>query len=567
MGNSSPSFTARNVFRHFVVLLGLVSIVSAATNGLLKGRRQRMHDVLRNVGSGGGSNLKAKPDAATRRPVTDVNGNLIPDYDVIYTFDQLIDHSNPRLGTFKQRYYHTWEYYRPGGPIVIMTPGEQAADGSEVHLTNRTMVGTIAQATNGAAIVLEHRFYGQSNPYPDMTVESLQVHTIEQAMDDLVYFAQKCQTCDACYAGALTSWTLNQRPGVFWAGYSSSGVIQPLLNFWQYFTPIQTHMPANCSADIQAAIEVIDSVLDSGDATTIEELQTMFGFSGLKPSDFANALTYVISDWQTLDVDSPRGSGFFEFCDALEVQGGQVAPASGFGARSALEAWGRFYRTSYIPTLCEGFDANTCVTFDGITSSDTRPSDDRSWWWTVCSEVGWAQVGPPAGVNGIVSKHFTSDSYTAYCRDAFQGAFSNSTAEYQARIDAASQKFLGWNTTAERLFVVNGNRDPWVEVTHSAAAARIASTATQPIFLTDGFHCSDMLISNAVDQSINQVFQSAITTFPQWVAEFKPSDKPATTTTTTGQNSNRNSSLGRRDAIASALGLALAGVVFTFIGL
>ncbi|KAJ2922949.1 hypothetical protein H1R20_g14152, partial [Candolleomyces eurysporus] len=542
MGNSSPSFTARNVFRHFVVLLGLVSIVSAATNGLLKGRRQRMHNVLRNVGSGGGSNSKAKPDAATRRPVTDVNGNLIPDYDVIYTFDQLIDHSNPRLGTFKQRYYHTWEYYRPGGPIVIMTPGEQAADGSEVHLTNRTMVGTIAQATNGAAIVLEHRFYGQSNPYPDMTVESLQVHTIEQAMDDLVYFAQNAKLAmpggdtesvrphkapwillGGSYAGALTSWTLNQRPGVFWAGYSSSGVIQPLLNFWQYFTPIQTHMPANCSADVQAAIELVDSVLDSGDATTIEELQTLFGFSGLSPSDFANALTYVISDWQTLDIDSPR--------------------------------------------VCEGFDANACVTFDGITSSDTRPTDDRSWWWTVCSEVGWAQVGPPAGVNGIVSKHFTPDSYTAYCRDAFQGAFSNSTAEYQARIDATSQKFLGWNTTAERLFVVNGNRDPWVEVTHSAAAARIASTATQPIFLTDGFHCSDMLISNAVDQSINQVFQSAITTFPQWVAEFKPSDKPATTTTTTGPNSNRNSSLGRRDAIASSLGLALAGVVFAFIGL
>lgn len=29
-----------------------------------------------------------------------------------------------------------------------------------------------------------------------------------------------------------------------------------------------------------------------------------------------------------------------------------------------------------------------------------------------CSEVGWAQVGPPAGVTGIVSKHFTADSYT-----------------------------------------------------------------------------------------------------------------------------------------------------------
>jgi hypothetical protein len=47
-----------------------------------------------------------------------------------------------------------------------------------------------AQQSNGAAIVLEHRFYGLSNPYPDLTVESLKVHTIQQAIEDLVFFAR-----------------------------------------------------------------------------------------------------------------------------------------------------------------------------------------------------------------------------------------------------------------------------------------------------------------------------------------------------------------------------------------
>jgi len=51
---------------------------------------------------------------ATKRPVVDLDGNLIPDYDVIYTFDQLVDHKDPKKGTFKQRYFHTWEYYKPG---------------------------------------------------------------------------------------------------------------------------------------------------------------------------------------------------------------------------------------------------------------------------------------------------------------------------------------------------------------------------------------------------------------------------------------------------------------------
>ena len=48
---------------------------------------------------------------------------------------------------------------------------------------------TSAQQQNGSTIVLEHRFYGLSNPKPNLSVESLQYHTIQQAIDDLVYFA------------------------------------------------------------------------------------------------------------------------------------------------------------------------------------------------------------------------------------------------------------------------------------------------------------------------------------------------------------------------------------------
>lgn len=85
-------------------------------------------------------------------PVTAVSGDTLPPLDTTYYFDQLIDHNNPSLGTFKQRYWHTWEFYQPGkyprlgkrgspfsfhgylsliagGPIVLTTPGETNADG------------------------------------------------------------------------------------------------------------------------------------------------------------------------------------------------------------------------------------------------------------------------------------------------------------------------------------------------------------------------------------------------------------------------------------------------------
>jgi len=39
--------------------------------------------------------------------------------------------------------------------------------------------------------MLEHRFFGESNPYPDLTTKSFRVHTIQQAVEDFVYFANK----------------------------------------------------------------------------------------------------------------------------------------------------------------------------------------------------------------------------------------------------------------------------------------------------------------------------------------------------------------------------------------
>ena len=92
-------------------------------------------------------------------------------------------------------------------------------------LTNKTINGQIAQQEHGATIVLEHRFYGLSNPVPYLSAPNLKFHTIQQAIDDLEYFAKNVKLAmpggdsvgptqapwiliGASYSGALTSWTM-----------------------------------------------------------------------------------------------------------------------------------------------------------------------------------------------------------------------------------------------------------------------------------------------------------------------------------------------------------------------
>ena len=114
------------------------------------------------------------------------------------------------------------------------------------YLTNVTINGQIAQQQHGATIVLEHRFYGNSTPFGDLSVSSLRFHTIQQAIDDLEYFADNVKLpmpggdvvtpteapwvlVGGSYSGALTSWTMVNKPNLFRAGYASSAIVEAIV--------------------------------------------------------------------------------------------------------------------------------------------------------------------------------------------------------------------------------------------------------------------------------------------------------------------------------------------------
>lgn len=52
------------------------------------------------------------------------------------------------------------------------------------------IIGEFAYTLHGAAIVLEHRYFGGSFPYNDLSEKSLKRLTVQQSIDDLAYFAQ-----------------------------------------------------------------------------------------------------------------------------------------------------------------------------------------------------------------------------------------------------------------------------------------------------------------------------------------------------------------------------------------
>ncbi|KAG2053444.1 hypothetical protein BDR06DRAFT_982770 [Suillus hirtellus] len=477
------------------------------------------------------------------RSNTSPNGTALPPITTVYYFDQLIDHNNPDLGTFQQRYWMNWEFYEPGGAIVLMTPGETDADGYEGYLTNETINGLIAQQQNGAAVLVEHRFFGYSNPYDNLTSQSLALLTIQQAIDDLDYFANTADLpmpggdavkpgqapwilIGGSYSGALTAWTMVNKPGLFWAAYASSAVVEAITDYYGYFTPVREYMPQNCSSDVEAVIAYLDGMYMANNTAGIQTLKEAFGLGDVvHVDDFASALQYNLFDWQSLQPDVGPGAMFFDFCDALEVKDGVSAGPEGWGLENAIYSWGNFWNTTYYNYVCGSEDAETCLgTYNATQSYYTNVTinnAERSWFWMVCNQVGWYQVGPPEGQPAIVSRILQPIYEERQCVDMFPQAFAYPPLPTTTETD---MMYDGWNLDVPRLFFANGLRDPWREATVSADGLYKANTTSMPIYEGDGFHCSDLITENGVvDPTIAVVQAAGLMYMKEWLAEWTPS--------------------------------------------
>ncbi|KAJ7500019.1 peptidase S28 [Mycena latifolia] len=477
-------------------------------------------------------------------PVTSRNGTVLPPYNTTYYFQQLLDHNNPSLGTFTQRYWHTYERYEPGGPIILFCPGEVSDSSLYVgYLGNATLNGLIAQQENAAVVLIEHRFFGLSNPLPDLTVESLKLHTIQQAIDDLEYFAKNVvppmpngdQLTPATtpwilsggsYSGALTSWTMVNKPGLFAAGYASSAVVEAIPDFWQYFEPIRLFMPANCSADVERVIIHIDEVFTGADAQAIQALKTSFGLGDVSHlDDVANALRSNLRDWQGLSLALGVEGQFWQFCDALEVKDGVSAPATGWGLDHALQAWSSYWNTTYLALACGDSDPEDCIgsynTSDPYWTDTSLENEERSWTWLVCNEMGWFHDAAPPHHPSLVSSLVQIDYDLRQCQQMFPEAFPNPPT-IQKSTARTNRLYGGWNTTASNIFFANGLRDPWRYATVSAPGVALQSTPERPIAVGEGFHCADLLTREGVaNPTVAAVQSQALASIHAWIAAWE----------------------------------------------
>ncbi|KAJ9136619.1 putative serine protease EDA2 [Pleurostoma richardsiae] len=471
------------------------------------------------------------------------------------TFDQLIDHSNPSLGTFKQQYWWSDEFYAgPGSPVVFFTPGEVAAAGYTGYLKNTTITGMMAQAIGGATILLEHRYWGDSVPVPDLSPSNLQYLNLDNNIADVVYFAQNVKLpfdsngtsspskapwvmSGGSYSGALAAWTENKAPGTFWAYHASSAAQNAIGDFWQYFYPIQQGMPKNCSTDVAKVMEYVDNILKSGTTEQKQALKDKFGLGGVvHDSDFGNALQNAPWQWQSHDFTTGY-SGFFQWCDYVEnayepaFPNATIPGEEGVGLCKALNGYAKWSTDVLVPNnVCgEGSDCYNSYYSNSSEYTDWSASNgNRAWTWMLCNQpLEFWQDGAPDGTPTLVSRYVNASYWQRQCPLYFppDSGYTYGSGKGITPEDVNAE-YGGWNIdNTTRLIYVNGEFDPWRDSTVSSQfrpGGPLQSTEQLPVkLIPGGIHCSDLTQRNALaNAGVAEIQAEVVETITGWVDEF-----------------------------------------------
>jgi hypothetical protein len=395
---------------------------------------------------------------------------------------QPLDHlSATDKTTFAQRYYVVSDYWAaPNGPFILYIAGEGPQDGPGGVDDEITV---LAKQNKAAILTLEHRFFGQSLPFTELTTANLRYLNVEQELEDLAYFAKYYQALinkqysktsrnlllavGGSYAGMIASHLRYRHPDIIDGAWSSSGVVNAVYNFTDFDLQVAVALGQKCAQIVRRASDEIEVMLAGGTESN-QRVKALFNATGMSDDD----LMWMLSDAETLP---PQYGMRSRLCDPLE--------AAFDAGKDIVQAYADVCNGFFYPAFCSG--AGPYLYGDALmleTSATTPYAAQRAWWWFVCNELAYAQTYP--GPLGIRSPRITLEWHGRKCDTVFgKGVWPPNTVAFNNLYGGAHPK-------ATNVFYINSSQDPW-----RWAGVLKTLSASQPAYIMTGTevgHCRDL---------------------------------------------------------------------------
>ena len=442
-------------------------------------------------------------DAVRKHDNLRLNGvsNALRNTTVNY-FDQLIDHTDAAKGTFKQRYYYDLSHYNPTGgefknPTALMyINGEGPASGSP-----EGYIADVAYNMSSAIFTLEHRYYGESLPGP-LTDKSLFMSTlnIENVLEDLFDFVNFAESnvlkkqnvvwyiAGGSYSGALSAWMKQKYPTKFAAAWSSSGVVNPRFDYYNFDGHIVSVIPQNCAANVRKMYDAVSDAYDN--ENTRDALYTTLG----TPKYFSKAdIAWMLADGIAMAVQ--YGSKDAMCNTVVPLSSDPIAQLASY----IKSAWGDHFTAScYYSTTC----------LSDPQYSNLWGPDGYSWVYQCCSQVAFWQSSYP---DSLRMKEITTDYFIGQCRSAYSPDILPDTYSF-------NRKYGGATPNATNVIATQGSDDPWSPAgVEASLGPRYPEVTAQ---CAGCGHCGDMQTPSSKDPASLSAQRTAILSYlRQWVQE------------------------------------------------
>ena len=330
-----------------------------------------------------------------------------------------------------QRYYLNKQFWGGNGyPIFVFIGGE----GEErcTRLTNKSHLFVQAQQHRALLVDVEHRFYGESYPTPDMSTENLQYLSSEQALADLARIIgfiksdlntteSKVLTVGGSYPGNLAAWFRLKYPSVTQGSIASSAPLLAKTDFYEYMEVVGEALRYfggdKCFDMMTEASHFIAELLNSGPGLTWKQIEKDFELCS--PLESTNDVSILLSNLMgyiqgTVQYNNEH-QGVLNVTDICKIMGTDL--------REAYENFiilAEVYRNVSNIT-CENTRWNDSISFLSDVKMDPA-NNARPWTYQTCNEFGYFQT---TNSRNQPFFHWTPwlnlTFYMDICREAFNG--------------------------------------------------------------------------------------------------------------------------------------------------
>lgn len=341
--------------------------------------------------------------------------------------EQRLNHFDPQEDrTWEMRYLENSHYLQDGGPIFINVGGEWTVSDGWLRTGH---MHDMARDLNGTMFYTEHRYYGESRPTEDLTVENLRFLNVDQALADLAHFIVHIKQTTpevansgvilvgGSYSATMVTWFIQKYPHLANGAWSSSAPLEAKVDFFEYTEVVSEALEIvggeNCTRRIRSAFEELEELFADNNTARVEEL-----FHFCTPLDLTNQL----DTWSFFsDVAGPF-SGLVQYhreynqdiqneCDSLLNN----------GIENDLEALANWTFMGSPDDFCYDHRYDSWIYFFNGTGWDDLAAlfEIRQWYYQTCAEYGWFQSSNTN--NTLFGSNFPADMSLQLCADLYSG--------------------------------------------------------------------------------------------------------------------------------------------------